>query len=227
MLLNSLFILILLSSNLCQLIYARTDNLCPIQILFKNKGHIVSITNRTTARTIKIFEDTRYEVFCSTYEKVRRKSLLTITRIKNNVSTILSDQTIFSTDFTNSYVNGIVKINNITNYKEYFNLYCRFLPVDPKIYCETKLRLVVVPSIKNQFEHIILILIILFSIVTVGFALKLCLKYQYRLSNDSKSNSRTTYVSFNNPDSKDVYQNSTTTTTTTTTSTKWDTITRF
>lgn len=206
---NSLTILVAFVSISHQSLYTRSvkNNLCSTKVLLKTNGHIVP----TTSRSIKIFTDTKYEVFCGTNEDVRRTSLLSITRIKTNQSIILSEQTEFSSDSTN--VNGILEINDLTSYKEFFNLYCRFLPVDPKKYCETKLRLIAVPSNSYRFNHILILFGILFCISTIGFALKLYLNYRHRLSNDSRSDSTLSYVSFHNYDSKDLFN--------------WDKITRF
>lgn len=209
MFLNSLAFLVAFFSISHQSLHTRSveNNLCSTKVLLKTNGHIVP----TTSRTIKIFTNTKYEVFCSTNEEVRRTSLLSITRIKTNRSTILSQQTEFSSDSTN--VNGILEINDLTSYKEFFNLYCRFLPVNPKKYCETKLRLIAVPSISNRFNHILILFAILFCVITIGFALKLYLKYQHNLTSDSRSNSTLSYVSFHNYVSKDLFN--------------WDKITRF
>jgi len=77
-----------------------------------------------------------------------------------------------------STTKGHFKISDasVNSSREAFNLYCRFLTVDPNIYCEAEIRVFIVPSPVRGFYLILIILGVAVLIATINFVGRLCLK---------------------------------------------------
>ncbi len=144
-------------------------NLCSIQ-LYVSDARLNRIVPGSDG--VELFSNTEYIVNCTTSESVRRNSILSLTNKNTNEVTVISRTTNGST------TTGRLEIadTSMNSTRDAFNLYCRFLTVDPNIYCEADIRVFVVASPVRGFYLILVILSVAVLIATVNFVARLCLK---------------------------------------------------
>ena len=174
-------------------------DLCEIKMIvndYRNK----SIELNDNRDNVKIFGDTVYEAICLTNEKVRNRNLLSLTWFSKNdkhknhqdfqQSLALSNSTFRQENLF--YLKSYFTIDSSKKYSNYL-LTCRFLTVNPSVYCETDLKLIILSSASLGFSisfviFIIFIILIVVSYVVVKFFHKKRLKTQKAIDSRIKFN---------------------------------------
>ena len=161
------------------------ENVCSVQLNLKFKQYDV-VQHNQGENQLQISKGKNYTVVCETKEKVRIKSVLKLIWDDQNgiQSFSLSNNTNWNQDSYRTQGHFLIDPNSSAgNYK----LYCQFLTLNPRIYCEKQLDLQVMPYFDKRLEAFILILLITVVVIILIIVLKkLRLK---RMKNKNHSNS--------------------------------------
>lgn len=176
------------------------ENLCQIQINVNDQVLSINELNENYFSKInEVHMDTYYHVFCVTNEKTRSRNMLRLGWQENSkntkINTIydfdeyhyieLSNETLRTNDL--SYLKGGFVINS-NDLKTNYNLFCRFLTVNPKIYCEKEVKLIVLPFSSLRFQILIFVLLLLLAVGGVHLFMKLYSKRKLNKNNKNESN---------------------------------------
>lgn len=135
----------------CGLISA---DLCNIQIFITDDPNQQVNFNQNNEMVKSLHTDKYYHVYCLTNEKVRSRNFISLFR--SNQSQDLDSKLNHKYQISNwsykenniSYLKGSFIINSANYTKDLkYTVLCRFLPIDPSIYCEKSLDLEI-----NSFE---------------------------------------------------------------------------
>ncbi|CAF0807353.1 unnamed protein product [Brachionus calyciflorus] len=159
-------------------------SLCNIQIfLSESQDEIISFRPQDKLLT-SIELDKYYQVYCLTDEKVRSRNYISLIST-NNSDTDLENKLNRKFQITNwsfndknlTYLKGglIVDSKNFSMNLNY-NVFCRFLPVDPSIYCEKTLKLNIITFNDKSLTTFFVILIICVLICLANLIVKSYLK---------------------------------------------------
>ena len=149
-----------------------TNNVCPIKISLIKDSTKIEYRN-TDQKEIEINLETAYSVTCITTEKVRKKGHLFLI-INDSYTSYLSNNV--ESNIRHSYLKGQINELRYNKTIETYKLFCRFLPINPDIYCESELILTFKPV--NNMKRIFFIIIIFIFVLVI---LKLIFRFLPRI----------------------------------------------
>ena len=170
--------LLLVALFLLNFLHQTTCQKCSIQ-LYLSDDKLNRIFTIEKSDHLEIFTDIDYTAICKTSEKVRRNSRMSLMSIKTNRVLIISERAVSIRNTNITSTSGGLKITNQAdslNEEEEFILYCRFLTIDPSVYCEESIRICVVSSLVSKFNLVLVILGVAVMVATFHFVIRLCLK---------------------------------------------------
>lgn len=168
------------------------NNLCQIQIYLSDQSNSINeFQFNEISKPIEIQTDTFYHAVCITNEKIRSRNMLklvwneadlftnTDSFDSNDQSLIVSNETFRINEY--SYLKGRFLINS-NSLKSNYNLFCRFLTVNPSVYCEKEIQLTISTFSSFRFKIFIAILI---SLIIVGL-ISILVKIYFKRKSDPK-----------------------------------------
>ena len=164
---NSLLLLICITT--CSLTEIQSaGNLCKIQLYINSEmNERVQFRKPDSNQTASIYADTYYEAVCLTNENVRTRNFISLETSETHTG-IMEDK--FSLMSSKNQLTNKTKIENGLYYmkagfkissaslKTNHTLFCRFLTMNPSVYCEKSLYLIVKPSLSKTYLIVIVIL---------------------------------------------------------------------
>ena len=172
--------------------------LCDIQFLLNSNLNEAKKfkSNPLFNQSDVVYANTYYNVICVTNEPVRSRNFISLIPQNNDLNQNgsinlngkhddLSKHEIIGnkTSIENSlfYISSgfIINSNNIKNY----TLFCRFITINPSIYCEKSLNLIVKPSKDNRF--FILFLAFFFIALVISTAILVNIYLRRRVNNEN------------------------------------------
>lgn len=203
----AIFILLILGCD--------ANNLCQIRIYLSDNTPTISkqyLTSDQVIKTNEIHTDTYYYAVCITNENIRSRNIFKLTWRETNdendpdlnehQSLVISNVTHRTDEY--SYLIGGFLINS-NNLKSNYHLFCRFLTVNPSVYCEKEINLVVLPFSSYRFKVFLVILVILILIGVTNIFARIYLSRKKKSSinkNEQKINDYFRFISLNKCRSK-------------------------
>jgi hypothetical protein len=155
-------------------------SLCNIQL---NINGVSQKTKELQFNTSDLYFDTDYEVNCFTSEEVRMRNVLSLkwtnketnASLMSNTEELLSNRTFKLNN--QSYLQSYFRINSINeaNRSEYI-LFCRFLTVDPSVYCERTLAIRMISPMDKRFKIFFAALSVLALLGLINMIIKIYLR---------------------------------------------------
>lgn len=158
---------------------------CPIEISLTKDS--IEIEKRINVNELEINSDTTYSVECTTTEKVRRQGHLVLI---NNSSHSSYLSTRVESNLTHSFLKGQIRISLYNETIENYKLYCRFITINPEIYCESELVIIAVNSVNNIIRLSIGICVIIFVLVTLKLIIRVLPRFVFIESKNSSIDSK-------------------------------------
>jgi hypothetical protein len=194
--------IVLLISSLHEIVDCNNGKLCDIQLLLNthlNEAKQLKL-NSLINQTEIVYANTYYNVLCVTNEPVRSRNFISLVQSNNDLNQnnsinlngigkfddlskheIIGNKTSIDNSLFYLSTGFIINSNNIKNY----TLFCRFLTINPSIYCEKSLNLIVKPYKDRRF--LIFFLVFFFIVLVIITAILVNLYLRRRVKNENEN----------------------------------------
>jgi hypothetical protein len=194
---------VLLNLYICNCHKVNNEKLCDIRLALDQDLNEMAIYNsKNQSDQVVIYSDTSYSVLCVTKEQVRSRNFISLISLSNESvkldeldenlvhrQEIIANKTLIEKSL--AYMSAQFSVSSSpSGNKLHFNLFCRYLTIDPSIYCEKSLRLIVIPS--KDYRFVILLVVFLVFGVLIGLGVLLTLYLRRRVVNGDEGDAKKT-----------------------------------
>jgi hypothetical protein len=190
-------------NSFIEIVDCNNGKLCDIQLLLNSHlNEAKQFKSNSLINPIEtIYANTYYNVLCVTNEPVRSRNFISLIPSNNDLTQngsmhlngngrfddlskheIIGNKTSIDNSLFYLSTGFIINSNDIKNY----TLFCRFLTINPSIYCEKSLSLIVKPS--RDYRFLIFFLAFFFIVFLISTAILVNLYLRRRVNNKNEMN---------------------------------------